>query len=689
VIQPFVYRRDVDPGVATSLAELVQRSRAELSPAPERDLKLGPGGIREAEFFVQALQLIWGGREPGLRTQGTLKALERLRAFGYVTDREAQPLADAYLLLRRVEHAVQWRTGIQTHLLPLGMAEVATLARTLGFGDARRLEGAVSAARETVHALFRSILQDAPRPPSPHTALLARLVDPDSEVVELESDDVLGDPEVMDHLAALARRPDALLGALTQERHPGLADEVLDAIAGCSDPEQAARYLRELFGRFTSLTPYLQLLAAHPNRVGRLVAVLGSSAFVGDALVARPDLADIVLFERTLPDPAASREAVREEVDGFYRQRSDPAPEHEQREELIGALRRAQSKVMVQIAVADLAGELGMREVTMALSDLADETLEQALRWELEGDPRGLSVIAVGKLGGREIGYGSDLDVLFIYDPLAAPPGEHPGEYFRRRAQHIVRLLTTPHQVGTGYELDTRLRPSGSQGLLVTSLAAFARYHRVPLDGTPPPEGSAVLSSGATWERQALLRARACAGDRALGDRVIRVAHVAAYEQGAAPAEEVHHLRRRMERELARERPGRYDIKTGRGGLLDVEFATQWLQMRHGRDPGVRTADTLEALDALYERGYLGSAAHQTLRAGYRFLRRLEQRIRILNATGATRLDASSPGLSKLARRMGFERGPSATEASALLASYRDVTTRIREAYLGVLGVPE
>jgi glutamate-ammonia-ligase adenylyltransferase len=686
VITPFVFRRDVDPAIATALASLIQRSRAEQGSDPERDLKLGPGGIREAEFFAQALQLIWGGREPRLRTRNTLRALERLRVHGFVTDREAGSITYAYLLLRRVEHAIQWRTGIQTHLLPTSVTERDTLARILGFADGAELLASLAEARSTVSELFASILPETPHPPSRHAILLAKLAEPDGDLAHYVAE-VFGDPDLVDHLVALSRRPDGPLGALTLDRHPGLADELLDAIADCSDPEQAARYLRALYGRFVSPTPYVTALARDAQVVGRLVTVLGASAFVGDAIVARPDLADVLFFDTEPMRPETAREAVRAEVDQMADRVSAGATDEERREELIEALRTAQGKVMLQVAVSDLGGELDMRGVTSALSTLADETLDQAVRSELCGDPRGLAVIAMGKLGGREIGYGSDLDLIFIYDPAAAPGTEDATEYFVRRAQRVFRLLTRPHHAGPGYQLDTRLRPSGSHGLLVTSLEAFARYHRVPFGAATLGSGPAVLSSGAAWERQALLRARACAGDLDLGRRVIEVAHVAAYERGAPPAEELHHMRMRMERELGRERPGRFDLKLGRGGLLDVEFATQWLQMRHGADHAVRTTDTLEALEALYECGYLAANAHQTFRAGYRFLRRLEQRIRVLHGSGSSRLDASSPGLVKLARRMGFERRAYSSEEGALLESYRDVTSRVRSTYLDVLAL--
>jgi glutamate-ammonia-ligase adenylyltransferase len=280
----------------------------------------------------------------------------------------------------------------------------------------------------------------------------------------------------------------------------------------------------------------------------------------------------------------------------------------------------------------------------------------------------------MGKLGGRELGYGSDLDVLFVYED----PDEEAVERFARIAQRVLRLLGTPHGEGPGYELDTRLRPSGSHGLLVVSLEAFTRYQSEQAEG---------------WERQALVKARACAGDAELGARVLAVAHAAAYERGAPEAERMHHLRMRMERELTHERldrpPARYDVKLGRGGVVDVEFAAQWLQMHHGRDPRVRTTETEVALAALETCGYLEPALADILREGWRFLRRLEQRLRVSHGTSATLLEEGAPGLAALARRMGMHDGQRARADAALLERYVAATRDVRAAYLRVLGVKD
>ena len=688
VMLPFVYRREVDPNVAHGLADMVLRSRAELSAHPARDLKLGPGGIREAEFFVQTLQLIWGGKEPSLRVRGTLTALERLRLRGFVSDREARDITRAYVLLRRAEHAIQWATGIQTHLLPTEERDGQRLARVLGYPDSATFNAELDVLRGRVSEAFASLspgVRERPRY-ARMALLLGEATDTTTPWDELgrAAQALFENTEVPDHLRALSRRPDGLLGAVTQQQYPDLADRVLEGLLECPDPEQAARYLRSVFARLSAPGAYVAALADDPRALSRLLTVLGSSGFVGEAIVTRPELLDIVLFgQGSVSDVHA---AVAHQLEDLGRQLEGLEP-HEHDEALVGALRQVKSRVLVEVAIADLAGAMGTRQATRTLSALADEIMSTVVH-HLLGDARGLCVIAVGKLGGREIGYASDLDLLFLYEPEAAPNPDEAAAYFSRHAQRIIRLLAEPHAGGPGYVMDTRLRPSGSHGLLVASVRSFASYHGLQetAAGVNRPAG---LSAGAAWERQALIRARFCAGDTALGARVMALATLAAYEGGPISAEEMHRLRLRMERELGRERPTRRELKVGRGGLLDIEFLAQWLQMQHGSDERVRTPDTGEALDALSARGYLARADYELLRDAYRFLRRLEQRIHVHRGDGTNWVDAQALGLSGLGRRMGFQHSPSKRAGEQLFERYVTVTETVRACYLRLLNLPD
>ena len=295
LLTPFVYRSTVDPTIAEALTELVLRARNELSPDPERDLKLGPGGIREAEFFVQSLQLVWGGREQALRVQGTLPALARLRSQGLVSDREARHIAESYVLLRRVEHRVQWASGVQTHLLPGDPEEFARLARGLGFSHSSGLVLELERARERINQTFQSLTPTTSQRNSPRAARVNELEGDDPELGRV-AEEQFSSADMGEHIAALARRPDGLLGALTRERHPDLAESVLDALASSADPEQAARYLRAYFGRFLAPAAYVKALGDDRRALQRLITAFGASAFIGDAVASRPELADVILF---------------------------------------------------------------------------------------------------------------------------------------------------------------------------------------------------------------------------------------------------------------------------------------------------------------------------------------------------------------------------------------------------------
>jgi [glutamine synthetase] adenylyltransferase / [glutamine synthetase]-adenylyl-L-tyrosine phosphorylase len=685
VLSPFVYRREVDPNIANGLTDMVLRSRTELSDHPARDLKLGPGGIREAEFFVQTLQLIWGGQEPSLRVRGTLTALERLRVRGFVSDKDARDIARAYVLLRRAEHAIQWATGIQTHLLPTDERDAERLARTLGYADGPAFSEELSGLRHRVSDAFASLAPGKRREPPRHVGLAALLQDGESTAADELSRaarELFESSEVPDHLRALARRPDGLLGAVTQEQYPELADRVLGGLLECPDPEQAARYLRSVFSRLSAPGAYVAALADDPRALSRLLTVLGSSGFVGESIVTRPELLDVVLFgQGSVSDVHA---AVAHELEDVGRKLDELDPQ-ERDEALIGAVRQVKSRILVEVAIADLAGAIGTRQATRTLSALADEIMQTVVHYLL-GDARGLCVLAVGKLGGREIGYASDLDLMFLYEPSAAPNPDEAAAYFSRYAQRIIRMLSEPHAGGPGYVMDTRLRPSGSHGLLVASVRSFASYHGL-LETEAGTERPAGFGGGSAWERQALIRARFCAGDALLGARVTNIATRAAYEGGPPAAAEMHRLRLRMERELGRERSTRRELKVGHGGLLDIEFLAQWLQMKHGGDERVRTPDTGEALEALALYGYLPRADYERLRDAYRFLRRLEQRIHVHRGDGTNWVDAQALGLSGLGRQMGFQRSPTRSTGEQLFERYVTVTDSVRACYLRLLGL--
>ena len=448
------------------------------------------------------------------------------------------------------------------------------------------------------------------------------------------------------------------------------------AVADTPDPERALGFLGDLSLRHGFMEGYLATLADDRPALHTFVGLLGASAYLGQALVAHPLLLDRFLSSDD-DRRADAAEAVVDDELRAARLRGEPIDDLEV---FIGALRRSALRVTFAVARADLAERMDKRAVGRALSSIAEaivrRTTERVLD-TLAGAREGkLAVVAVGKFGGHELGYGSDLDLFFLHeglDPAVAA----------RAAQRIVRLLGSPHGDGPGYELDTRLRPSGSQGLLVVSLDAFCKYHGL------------VEGAGATaqdWERQALIKARVVAGDAELGARIERTCARLAFDEVAPDGARVHALRLRMEHELTRERHAagerRFDIKLGRGGLVDVEFAVQWLQMVHGADVRLRVRSTDEALDALERAGILGPEALATFREGWHLLREVERRSRLVHGRGASLVEEGAPGLNSLARSLGFRGDDARGPGGVLMERLEEVMLAGRAAYATVFDVP-
>lgn len=676
-LAPFVWRKRIDPSLARELHQLVSRSRIELSSDPDRDLKLGPGGIREAEFFVQTLQLVWGGKDPTVRTRPTLAALKQLEARGLVTEGETDDIAEGYLALRRAEHAVQWTTGVQTHNLPTG-DDLERVARILGFRSAHMLLGYLAEHRRKVSHRFASLIPDESGVEDEWGALVVAIEqrDPTLAASAIEKRIARAEPLSEEELARLAAsllslgaHPDAPLGARTQESFPGFVESLLGSLFDAADPVQAAGFLRAFFARTTQQAVYVRLLASDTAALRRLISLLGSSSFIGDALCNNPDLGDMILFHREV----LSEARIRAELDRA--RDAKPLFDEDPDEALIGALRLAKTRVTLEAAVHDLAGVCEVADINDWLTSLADASLAVSMENARPGS-RGLAILAMGKLGGREVSYGSDLDVIFIFDPAVIAEPEDAPYVFAKVARKVIRTISTFHGAGPGYELDARLRPSGNQGLLVTSLDSFAAYHGVGARSGPRAAG---------WERMALVRARFAAGDPELGARAEALMRSIAFGEPPPREEaalEMSRVRERVLSEMAREREGVFDLKLGRGGILEVEFIAQFLQMLHAWDvPELRVAETKRALVALTEHRILSASDGADLLAAHTFLRRLEQKVRVSRADASHVLDARHSSVEIVARRLDVHDTASHSAGHELIRRLQEHTARVRAIY--------
>ena len=345
-LSPFVWRRAVNPGIAQEMAAMLARARSEAGEAVSDDLKLGVGGIREVEFFAQSLQLIWGGREPRVRGANTIDALRRLRTHGFVTEREAVELSSAYLFLRRLEHRIQFATGLQTHSMRRDKGTLERIARSLGFTSGAALGDGLADVRERVASRVAPLGERHDQQDVALGRMWGALDAADEGAVSSEASARFGTAPSADlprHLLALARRPDAPLGSLTRDKHPALAVGIVEALADAADPEQATRLLAAFFARLVTPSVYLRALAEEPRLVRALCSLLGASVFLGGALVAHPDLIDRVAYARGSPTTEVARAQVHEEVSALSAEDSRDV------DAFVGALRRAKRRVTFEV----------------------------------------------------------------------------------------------------------------------------------------------------------------------------------------------------------------------------------------------------------------------------------------------------------------------------------------------------
>ncbi|MEO0421109.1 MAG: bifunctional [glutamate--ammonia ligase]-adenylyl-L-tyrosine phosphorylase/[glutamate--ammonia-ligase] adenylyltransferase [Pseudomonadota bacterium] len=629
LLRPFVFRRYLDYSVLASVRDIRERIAAQ-SHRQDRteDLKLGPGGIREIEFIVQTFQVLYGGRDRALRRPGVLAALVLLEERELLSEASTRKLREAYVLLRRVENAVQMTRDEQRHVLPDRDEERARLAYHLAFDDWPALSGALNAARSCVVLEFAAAVVgggSGPEAAGDLSAVASGRVEGDEAAARLADAGLAGADEVAGLVASL--REATWYRRLTQAARerldalmPRLLAEAARARADVATVQQLLTVLEAIGGR----SVYFVLLIENPHALTQLVKVCQLGPVVATHLVHTPALIDELLDPALLlaePTEADLAEELARRLDGL-----DMSDE----ESWLDALRAFQRGAVFQIAVSDLSGVLSVSRVSDLLSAVAELLLERALstaRQQLarrygvvrnaEGREMRFCVLGYGKLGGRELGYSSDLDLVFLHeDGTGQSDGEHPLEaqvYFIRLAQRIIHVLSTQTGAGVLYQVDTRLRPSGNSGLLVTSFGAFATYQK---------------NEAWTWEHQALLRARTVAGDAPLRERAetLRSELLCRTRDVSALRSDVASMRERMR--SARPASEAFDVKGDPGGLVDLEFLVQFLVLAHGHEhPGlVAVRENVSQLRALAAAGILASARAEALADAYYALRALAHR---------------------------------------------------------------
>jgi glutamate-ammonia-ligase adenylyltransferase len=608
MMAPFVFSKLLDERLLREVEHVKQRIEQEHLREHHLNVKLGVGGIREIEFFVQTFQLLYGGGRPELRVQGTLEVLDVLQELKLIPQADLKILRDAYLYLRRLEHALQLREEHQTHTIPTEPAPQRIIARVMGFDDLdpeqarQRLLNHTRDVMARVRAIFGGLFSQR------HVEIEAAIRS-SARIRHLQEEEAQLIESLSRQLVPLFEARQDLLS----ERSTRITERSL-----------LETRFQQLFDRIGAKLHHYRLLLGHPSGLSRMARIAETSEMLWNYLINHLDLLE------QLEAPLELSQA------NWSVQLQEGLQALEDEEEKIDFLRQFKHMHTFLIGSAELEGLLPYEEARRGLTALAEVITQQALQLSIdllqprfgvleaveEAQAVHFGIIGMGKLGGRELTYHSDLDLIFIYDGSGRTTGKlevGAQEYWVKVIQRLISVLGTMTRTGYAYKLDARLRPSGNAGVLVTPLQAYVRYHE-----TSQP-----------WEHQALIKGRLVGGIGGLEweARIQEYLEQAVYEWEFPEGlrEQITHLRQRKEHELAGETSSRRNLKEGRGGLLDVEFLVQYLQLLHGRaHPELRTPHTLEALQQLGHLGILAAEEAHTLSRSYRLLRVIENVLRLL-----------------------------------------------------------
>jgi glutamate-ammonia-ligase adenylyltransferase len=667
-IEPFVYRKYLSSGEIQGIKALKRRieHQAFRDGTSDTEVKTGVGGIRDVEFTIQFLQLLNGGDLPEVRQRNTLKAMQALAQVGCLTDQEFGILGDTYRFLRRVEHRLQLMCDLQTHRLPDSDDELRRLAQRMGYGDEEGTglqdflldyRAKTELNRKILdHLLHQTFAGEAGEPESD------LILDPNPGPATIQA--VLGKypfrdmPTAYHCLTQLATESVPFLST-RRCRHflASIAPQLLRAIAETPDPDMALVNLEKVSASLGGKGTLWELFSFSPPTLKLYVELCASSQFLSEILITNPGMIDELLDSLVLNQPRGFTE-LKEELANLCRNADDPDP----------ILHSFQDKELLRIGVRDILGKDDIQATTAALSDVAETILGQITDLQIgpmtrrygvpqlaEGPRAGqdsrYALLGLGKLGGREMSYQSDLDLILVYEGdgrTAAPPGATRFDqfdwtdnfhYFTEFTQRIIKAASLLGPMGRLYHVDMRLRPTGKSGSLVIPLSEFRRYYE---------GGGAQL-----WERQALTRARVVHGDTEFGHEVMEAVDQAVHGLVWQPelADEIVRMRERVEASGSER-----DLKRGFGGISDVEFLVQLFRIKYGRALlALRTTNTWEALEALGRADLLTPEEQATLKTCYDFLREVEACLRIVHNRSLDELPERPEDLERLARRMGCE----------------------------------
>ena len=661
-LRPFVYRRYLDYSAIESLRSLKQMIASEVRRRGlHTNIKLGSGGIREVEFIAQAFQLIRGGRDQRLQTTSLMTVLDLLPDVAGWQQQEIDELKQAYWFLRDVEHAIQGVQDKQTQTLPDTPIEQSRLAFAMGFEDWQALEQAIDAKRQFIHSQFAQVIahEDDEVEAQEETGIstlcseLALLISaqeddiPEAQWLAMLEEAGFAEPEqVLKHLFSLYQsRAARSMQGVAQERLAKLLPALMQLCSKQQDAAQTLARVLVLIEAVLRRSVYLVLLQENPSTLKLVVDLCAASPWFGDYLARQPSLLDELLDVHSLfevPTPLAMQQDLQ--------QRLLRVPE-EDTEQLMGSLRHFKHASALRIAAQEVTGKLPLMKVSDQLTFTAEAILQQVLRlaWyelsqrhgepcDADGPNDDFIIVGYGKVGGWELSYGSDLDLVFIYD--APSNGMTNGEksiansmFYTRLGQRIISYLNTVTAAGQLYEVDMRLRPDGAKGLLVSTIEAFGKYQR---------------EQAWTWEHQALVRARPVAGSERLTAKFkqVREAILSQQREQKSLRQDVTDMREKMRDNLASKpnKDGEYEhfhLKQDQGGIVDIEFMVQYavLAYAHLYPSLLVYSDNIRILDAMEAEGIMPQAATEALRDCYRTIRAVEHRQALQNQSGKVAIE--------------------------------------------------
>jgi len=628
-LRPFIYRRYLDYSVFESLRQMKQMIALEVKrKGMENNIKLGAGGIREIEFFGQIFQLIRGGVNPALQNTGILKVLKTLADEHHVPQEVCDELINAYVFLRNTENRLQAFSDQQTHKLPAEVHDQLRLAVSMGFPDRKSFNTALKNHREIVHGHFQMLLE------SGDTDNRQKNIEDPSEVIwqnppaAQKAGNMLSTmgydrpDEVIRLLTYLKNDPETrALSPRGRRRLDKLVPRFLKEIGTCENPLITLHRIIDLIKTIERRTSYLALLLENPTALSHLVKLCAASPWIASFLARHPVLLDELLDPRTLYLPPK-----KIEIKDALRQRLDQVPIDDLEYQIEQLCIFKQINVL-RVAAADVTGTLPLMRVSDYLSEIAESILGEVvdLAWHhlvsKHGTPicrldnnrceKGFVVIAYGKLGGLELGYGSDLDLVFLHagtgeQTRGKEKGIDSAQFFNRLGQRVIHILTSHTRAGKAYEIDMRLRPSGSSGILVSHIEAFGNYQ---------------FEDAWTWEHQALIRARPICGDGILAEKfeTIRQQVLGRPRSQEKLTAEVADMREKMRKELMRPENGVFDLKQDTGAMVDIEFLVQYLVLLNSHKYAglLKWTDNVRLIQSLIETGTLDEITAHVLKHAY------------------------------------------------------------------------